>query len=238
MCVPYDSVASFIATISTRVCHPCHQRTIVVSLWSLHIGVSSLFHQSMLPILLANGETTQNKILPSPSRKRVRRRHRSASLIGCYLYCWRMFIFGMIGTAFQFRLTSSFVSPATFARRNHLRLSSSSTFGGSTSRLFMSSSSLRVSISGQTLVSLEDALALHSNDKNVKFVDGSWFLGTERNGRTEFQNGPRYVRTCERENNAQQIFQKLFCLENSQVQHRFRSFSESKGLVFWILVRT
>ena len=45
------------------------------------------------------------------------------------------------------------------------------------------------SIKGQLVVSVPDAISLHSSD-NVKFVDGSWFL-TDRNGRQEFQDGPR-----------------------------------------------
>jgi thiosulfate/3-mercaptopyruvate sulfurtransferase len=58
----------------------------------------------------------------------------------------------------------------------------------------MASSSSPPDIIGQTLVSVEDAIALHptnsSNDK-IKFIDGSWFLGNERNGRQEYENGPR-----------------------------------------------
>jgi thiosulfate/3-mercaptopyruvate sulfurtransferase len=44
---------------------------------------------------------------------------------------------------------------------------------------------------GQTMVSISDAIALHSSSSaNVKFVDGSWFL-MGRNGRQEFVDGPR-----------------------------------------------
>mmetsp|Transcript_52665 Transcript_52665/g.127685 ORF Transcript_52665/g.127685 Transcript_52665/m.127685 type:complete len:478 (+) Transcript_52665:33-1466(+) len=58
-------------------------------------------------------------------------------------------------------------------------------------------------IHGKTFVSVEDAFALHpssssssssseKSDKNVVFVDGSWFLPTlGRNGKEEFLEGPR-----------------------------------------------
>ena len=47
-------------------------------------------------------------------------------------------------------------------------------------------------IAGQTLVSVEDAMALyHNNIKVVKFVDGSWFLGNDRNAKQEYVEGPR-----------------------------------------------
>lgn len=39
------------------------------------------------------------------------------------------------------------------------------------------------------VVSVPEAISLHSS-KNVKFVDGSWFL-KDRNGRQEFEKGPR-----------------------------------------------
>lgn len=45
-------------------------------------------------------------------------------------------------------------------------------------------------IHGKTLVSVPDAIALHDSP-NVKFIDGSWFLGTDRNGRQEYKQGPR-----------------------------------------------
>jgi hypothetical protein len=47
-------------------------------------------------------------------------------------------------------------------------------------------------IKGQTVVSVPDAIALLSNNanNNVKLVDGSWYL-KGRNGRDEFQEGPR-----------------------------------------------
>jgi thiosulfate/3-mercaptopyruvate sulfurtransferase len=47
------------------------------------------------------------------------------------------------------------------------------------------------SIKSQTVVSVSDAISLHSSP-NVKFVDGSWFL-MGRNGRQEYQDGPRIV---------------------------------------------
>ena len=46
-------------------------------------------------------------------------------------------------------------------------------------------------IHGQTLVSIPEAIALLSDNSSVKFIDGSWWLGGERDGRTEFENGPR-----------------------------------------------
>lgn len=39
------------------------------------------------------------------------------------------------------------------------------------------------------VVSVPEAISLHSS-KNVKFIDGSWFL-KDRNGREEFRKGPR-----------------------------------------------
>jgi thiosulfate/3-mercaptopyruvate sulfurtransferase len=45
-------------------------------------------------------------------------------------------------------------------------------------------------IRGQTLVSVPDAISLHESS-NVKFIDGSWFLGSDRNGRQEYEKGPR-----------------------------------------------
>ena len=54
-----------------------------------------------------------------------------------------------------------------------------------------SSISANNDILSQTLVSVSDAIALHSEKKNtVKFIDGSWFL-KGRNGREEFAKGPR-----------------------------------------------
>jgi len=53
------------------------------------------------------------------------------------------------------------------------------------------SSSKTDRIHGHTLISIPDAIALSSDNSNVKFIDGSWWLGGERNGRTEFENGPR-----------------------------------------------
>ncbi|KAL3896855.1 MAG: hypothetical protein SGARI_007058, partial [Bacillariaceae sp.] len=57
----------------------------------------------------------------------------------------------------------------------------------------MASKTTADAISGQTLVSVNDAIALHSSSasNNVKFIDGSWFLGSDRNGRQEYQDGPR-----------------------------------------------
>lgn len=49
------------------------------------------------------------------------------------------------------------------------------------------------SILGQTLVSVPDAIGLHDDDENsnVKFIDGTWWLGKDRDGREEFETGPR-----------------------------------------------
>jgi thiosulfate/3-mercaptopyruvate sulfurtransferase len=44
-------------------------------------------------------------------------------------------------------------------------------------------------LSLKQVISVPEAMGLH-NSKNVKFIDGSWFL-TGRNGREEFQEGPR-----------------------------------------------
>lgn len=44
-------------------------------------------------------------------------------------------------------------------------------------------------LSLKQVVSVPEAIGLHKSDK-VKFIDGSWFL-TGRNGRDEFQEGPR-----------------------------------------------
>jgi 3-mercaptopyruvate sulfurtransferase SseA len=55
----------------------------------------------------------------------------------------------------------------------------------------MSAATTPESIKGRTVVSLPDAIDLHSNaNNNVKFIDGSWYL-KGRNGRDEFQEGPR-----------------------------------------------
>ncbi|KAG7351574.1 mercaptopyruvate sulfurtransferase [Nitzschia inconspicua] len=72
-----------------------------------------------------------------------------------------------------------------------------------------SSSFIDSILDGKTLVSVEDAIAVHRHQHNndddddddddsnrrrrVKFVDGSWFLGSERNGRREYLDGPRIV---------------------------------------------
>jgi hypothetical protein len=47
------------------------------------------------------------------------------------------------------------------------------------------------SFQGKTVVPISDAIQAHSS-KNVKFVDGSWFLAG-RNGRDEFEQGPRIL---------------------------------------------
>jgi len=43
---------------------------------------------------------------------------------------------------------------------------------------------------GKTLINVQDAIAV-SREKNVKFIDGSWWLGKERDGRQDFETGPR-----------------------------------------------
>ena len=53
-----------------------------------------------------------------------------------------------------------------------------------------SSSSKSNSILGKTLVSVPDAIQLHSQE-DVKFIDGTWWLDKSRNGRLDFENGPR-----------------------------------------------
>lgn len=61
-----------------------------------------------------------------------------------------------------------------------------------TPRLVMmssSSSAADICLNGKMLVTVQEALPLHS-DPTVKFVDGSWFL-KGRNGREEFEAGPR-----------------------------------------------
>jgi len=45
-------------------------------------------------------------------------------------------------------------------------------------------------ILGKTQVSVADAISLHGQS-DVKFIDGTWWLDKARNGRQEFQNGPR-----------------------------------------------
>jgi len=54
----------------------------------------------------------------------------------------------------------------------------------------MSSSSSSL---GKTLVSVPDAIALHEkgDDANVKFIDGTWWLDKAKNGRKDFETGPR-----------------------------------------------
>jgi len=52
------------------------------------------------------------------------------------------------------------------------------------------SSSKSNSILGKTLVSVPDAIQLHSQ-QDVKFIDGTWWLDKSRNGRLDFENGPR-----------------------------------------------
>ena len=52
------------------------------------------------------------------------------------------------------------------------------------------------SILGQTLVSVPDAIGLHDDaeNSNVKFIDGSWWLDKDRDGRQEFETGPRIAK--------------------------------------------
>jgi thiosulfate/3-mercaptopyruvate sulfurtransferase len=42
----------------------------------------------------------------------------------------------------------------------------------------------------ETMVSVPDAIRLHG-DASVKFLDGSWWLDKARNGRSDFERGPR-----------------------------------------------
>mmetsp|Transcript_3159 Transcript_3159/g.3574 ORF Transcript_3159/g.3574 Transcript_3159/m.3574 type:complete len:348 (+) Transcript_3159:78-1121(+) len=53
-----------------------------------------------------------------------------------------------------------------------------------------SSDTATSSIRGKTLITVDDAIQ-KSHNSNVKFIDGSWWLGGERNGRKEFEAGPR-----------------------------------------------
>lgn len=54
-----------------------------------------------------------------------------------------------------------------------------------------SSSSSSSSILGKTLVSVPDAIALHEKGDVVKFIDGTWWLDKTKNGRKDFETGPR-----------------------------------------------
>ena len=63
--------------------------------------------------------------------------------------------------------------PRIFSRRREQRRQSSS-----------------VSFSHKNLLSLDECLAL-SNQKKARFVDGSWYHKGQRNGRKEFEEGPR-----------------------------------------------
>jgi thiosulfate/3-mercaptopyruvate sulfurtransferase len=74
-------------------------------------------------------------------------------------------------------LAASFVGRTSFNKRSRFF---------TTTRMAAASSD---SIRGQTMLPVADAIALHVS-KEVKFVDGSWFL-TGRNGRDEFLEGPR-----------------------------------------------
>uniref|UniRef100_A0A7S4AWY3 Rhodanese domain-containing protein n=1 Tax=Pseudo-nitzschia australis TaxID=44445 RepID=A0A7S4AWY3_9STRA len=49
---------------------------------------------------------------------------------------------------------------------------------------------------GKTLVSVPEAINLHDDNENssVKFIDGSWWLGKDRDGRREFERGPRIAK--------------------------------------------
>lgn len=53
-----------------------------------------------------------------------------------------------------------------------------------------SSSGTLNSLLGKKTVPIPDAIGLHGNS-NVKFVDGSWWLGKDRSGRQDFETGPR-----------------------------------------------
>jgi hypothetical protein len=77
---------------------------------------------------------------------------------------------------------SSFSSVSSFAFRHQRRTRFSTTSMSATN-------TAPESLKGQTVVSVPDAIDLHSNAKNVKFIDGSWYL-KGRNGRDEFQEGP------------------------------------------------
>jgi len=52
------------------------------------------------------------------------------------------------------------------------------------------SSSSTTNIEGKTCLTVEEALAAVKDNKDIKFLDGSWYL-KGRNGREEFENGPR-----------------------------------------------
>eukprot|EP00562_Extubocellulus_spinifer_P008689 CAMPEP_0178505254 /NCGR_PEP_ID=MMETSP0696-20121128/19032_1 /TAXON_ID=265572 /ORGANISM="Extubocellulus spinifer, Strain CCMP396" /LENGTH=359 /DNA_ID=CAMNT_0020134551 /DNA_START=8 /DNA_END=1087 /DNA_ORIENTATION=- len=56
-------------------------------------------------------------------------------------------------------------------------------------RCFTSSTSALFALQGN-LVSVADCLASHG-DNGVKFIDGSWHLAADRDGRAEFEAGPR-----------------------------------------------
>jgi len=61
------------------------------------------------------------------------------------------------------------------------------------SRNMSSSGKTTGSILGKTLVSVPDAIGSHDDGdtSNVKFIDGTWWLDKSRDGRKEFENGPR-----------------------------------------------
>ena len=54
----------------------------------------------------------------------------------------------------------------------------------------MSTKAAASSILGKTQVSIPDAISLHG-ESDVKFIDGTWWLDKARNGRKEFETGPR-----------------------------------------------
>lgn len=56
----------------------------------------------------------------------------------------------------------------------------------------MSSSATTNSGLGKTVVSVSDAIGLHKdNEIDVKFIDGTWWQEKNKNGRADFERGPR-----------------------------------------------
>lgn len=84
---------------------------------------------------------------------------------------------------------------AFVAASNAFVLPSSSTFGSM--RMAMSSSSFVDSINGKYLLSVQECINSQKEEKEkeegskVVFVDGSWHLTPDRDGREEFEKGPR-----------------------------------------------
>lgn len=104
-----------------------------------------------------------------------------ASVPLLYCYCASSFL----PRSFSFSFLAPSRLPRTRSRSNVGPPSSSST-----ARMASTSSASPGDILGRTLVPVLDAVALHGSS-SVKFVDGSWFLGTDRSGRGEFEAGPR-----------------------------------------------